>query len=60
MSDEILTLQETAELLRVHPSTIYRLLKARKIPSFKVGRDWKFSRNSLDAWRHEAELKAQQ
>ena len=33
----VLTLEETAEFLKVHPSTIYRLLKNRTIPAFKIG-----------------------
>ena len=51
----ILTLENLAEYLRVHPSTIYRLLKKKQLPAFKVGRDWRFSRESIDRWRAEAE-----
>src|SRR5712671_6606065 len=40
-----------AEYLRVHPSTIYRLLRQRKLPAFKVGSDWRFSREAIDHWR---------
>jgi excisionase family DNA binding protein len=41
--------------LRVHPSTIYRLLKRKQLPAFKVGRDWRFNRQSIDRWRADAE-----
>jgi excisionase family DNA binding protein len=51
----ILTLENVAEYLRVHPSTIYRLLKKRQLPAFKVGRDWRFNRESIDSWRADAE-----
>jgi excisionase family DNA binding protein len=51
MPDEILTVAEVAEYLRVHPSTIYKLLKARKLPAFRMGSDWRFSRNQIDEWR---------
>jgi excisionase family DNA binding protein len=51
----ILTLENVAEYLRVHPSTIYRLLKKRQLPAFKVGRDWRFNLESIDRWRNEAE-----
>jgi len=37
MPDEILTLAEVAEYLKVHPSTIYRLLKARKTTGVQNG-----------------------
>jgi excisionase family DNA binding protein len=51
MPDEILTVAEVAEYLRVHPSTIYRLLKASKLPGFRIGSDWRFSRDQIDEWR---------
>jgi excisionase family DNA binding protein len=51
MPDEILTVTELAEYLRVHRTTIYRLLRARKLPAFKVGSDWRFNREHIDEWR---------
>ena len=52
----VLTLDEVASYLRVHPSTIYRLLKKKQLPAFKVGSDWRFNLESIDRWRTEAEL----
>lgn len=46
----VMTLAEVAQYLRVHPSTIYRLLKDRRLPGFKLGRDWRFSRDQIDVW----------
>jgi excisionase family DNA binding protein len=54
-ASSILTLQGIAEYLKVHPSTIYRLLKKKQLPAFKVGRDWRFNRKSIDRWRADAE-----
>ncbi len=51
----VLTLEEVASYLRVHPSTIYRLLKKKQLPAFKVGSDWRFNLESIDKWRAEAE-----
>ena len=51
----ILTLENVAEYLRVHPSTIYRMLKRNQLPAFKLGRDWRFNRESIDRWRANAE-----
>ena len=51
----ILTLENVAQYLRVHPSTIYRLLKKKQLPAFKVGRDWRFNLESIDRWRNDAE-----
>jgi excisionase family DNA binding protein len=49
--DKILTLGEVAEFLRVHPSTVYRLLKQGRIPAFRVGSDWRFNLEQIDRWR---------
>ena len=46
----VLTLEEVAEFSRVHPSTIYRLLRRSKIPAFKVGSDWRFNQESVEKW----------
>jgi excisionase family DNA binding protein len=51
----ILTVENVAEYLQVHPSTIYCLLKQKRIPAFKVGSDWRFNRESIDRWCVDAE-----
>jgi excisionase family DNA binding protein len=51
----ILTLSSVAEYLRVHPSTIYRLLRKKQLPAFKLGRDWRFKLECIDRWRAYAE-----
>jgi excisionase family DNA binding protein len=51
----VMTLEEVATYLRVHPSTIYRLLKKKQLPAFKVGSDWRFNLESIDRWRAQAE-----
>ncbi len=50
MADNVMTLEEVSEFLRVHPSTVYRLLKKHLIPAFKVGSDWRFNRTSIEQW----------
>lgn len=47
---EILTIAELAAHLRVHPTTIYRLLREGRIPGFRVGSAWRFSRSAIDRW----------
>ena len=47
---EVLTVAEVAKWLRVHPLTVYRLLHKRKIPAFRVGTDWRFTRRDLELW----------
>lgn len=57
MTAQYLTLAEVAALLRVHQTTIYRLLRKKELPAFKVGRDWRFSAERIDQWRTELEMK---
>ena len=47
---EILTIKQVADYLRVTERTIYRLAAAKKIPAFKVGGTWRFSRKDIDNW----------
>ena len=47
---EILTIREVAGYLKVTERTIYRLAAAKKIPAFKVGGVWRFSRTDIDIW----------
>ena len=47
---DILTLAEVAAYLKVAERTMYRLTAAGKIPAFKVGGTWRFSRVDIDAW----------
>lgn len=48
MSKEILTAQEVATYLRVHPYTVKRLARTGKLPGFKVGGQWRFKKESLE------------
>jgi excisionase family DNA binding protein len=47
---EILTIKEVADYLKVTDRTIYRLAGGKKIPAFKVGGTWRFSRLDIDSW----------
>jgi excisionase family DNA binding protein len=52
----VLTLEDVATFLHVHPSTIYRMLKKGEIPAFKIGSDWRFNQQSIERWIREREL----
>jgi excisionase family DNA binding protein len=49
MPDQLLTTVEVAEVLRVHPKHVYRLLK-KGLPARRVGSEWRFSRDDVLAW----------
>ena len=46
----IMTTAEVADYLRVHPATVYKLLRRHDIPAIKVGSDWRFNKHELDKW----------
>jgi excisionase family DNA binding protein/PAS domain S-box-containing protein len=47
----LLTVKDVAAYLQVNQTTIYRLLRRAEIPAFKLGGDWRFNLESIDAWR---------
>ena len=49
---EILTIREVSAYLKVTERTIYRLSAAKRIPAFKVGGAWRFSKSEIDLWIH--------
>ena len=53
--DEILTVQETATLLKVSRSTVWRWCNNKKIPAFKIGGSWRISRVALDKFMADGE-----
>jgi len=51
----VMTVRDVSAYLKVHPSTVYRLLKQHQIPAFHVGSDWRFNVETIDTWRAEQE-----
>jgi excisionase family DNA binding protein len=47
---EILTREQAAELIQVHPAVVTRYVRTRGLPGFKIGRDWRFKRSEVVAW----------
>ncbi|RLB67612.1 MAG: DNA-binding protein [Deltaproteobacteria bacterium] len=50
MNDQILTVKEVADYLKVNERTIYRLATEKKIPAFRVGASWRFRNEEGDSW----------
>jgi excisionase family DNA binding protein len=46
--ESVLTINEVAEILRMHSTTVYRLVRRGELPGFKIGGHWRFNRASLD------------
>ena len=50
IEEPFLTTDEVLEYLQVNLRTVYRLIKAGKIPAVRVGRQWRFRKRDIDAW----------
>ena len=46
-SDEILTVEEVAALLKIHPKTVYKFLKANELQGHRFGRIWRFKKSDI-------------
>lgn len=47
---ETYTAEEIAKYLKLHPYTIRRLAREKKIPAFRVGGQWRFRKDAIDMW----------
>jgi len=48
-----MTVEEAADVLRVHPNTIRSLIKAGDLPARKVGVGWRISHKAVERWLEE-------
>ncbi|MCA9633676.1 MAG: helix-turn-helix domain-containing protein [Myxococcales bacterium] len=48
--DDILTIKEVAEYLKLTERTLYRLVQDGQVPGFKVGNSWRFKRGDIERW----------
>lgn len=49
-NDDILTVKELAEYLKIAEKTAYRIASEAKVPGFKVGSAWRFRKGEIDRW----------
>jgi excisionase family DNA binding protein len=48
--DRLLTTEEVLGRLQLNIRTVYRLIKAGKLPAVRVGRQWRFRSRDVEAW----------
>jgi excisionase family DNA binding protein len=48
MAQEIMTVTEVADYLRLNEATVYRLVQQGKLPGVKLGRQWRFKKEAID------------
>lgn len=51
--DDLITTRQLQDLLQVDRITIYRMLNDGRLRGFKVGGQWRFSRQEIEAWLQE-------
>jgi excisionase family DNA binding protein len=54
---KIMTVNEVAAFLHVHPTTVYRMMKHKELPGFRIGSDWRFNRADILGWINEKQVK---
>ena len=54
-NNEIMTVKELSEYLKIAEKTAYRLVSSKKVPGFKIGGSWRFRKSEIDAWINEQE-----
>lgn len=54
MPEQILTIKEVADFLKLTEKTAYRLAAEGKLPGFKVGGSWRFKQSDIDTWIEES------
>ncbi|MFH1664809.1 MAG: helix-turn-helix domain-containing protein [Candidatus Omnitrophota bacterium] len=50
MANSVMTIGEVAEYLKMKVGTIYKHAQDNKIPAFKVGSKWRFTKETIDEW----------
>lgn len=48
--EDVFTVPELANYLRMKPITIYKHVAGGKLPGFKVGSQWRFKKKTIDEW----------
>lgn len=47
---ELMLVPEVAAWLKIHTSSVYRMIKRKAIPYFRIGSDYRFDTQELRGW----------
>jgi excisionase family DNA binding protein len=50
VDDKLLSVEDLAEYLQLSTKTVYRMLRRGDIPCYRVGNQWRFRKEAIDAW----------
>jgi excisionase family DNA binding protein len=46
--EEILSIKEVSDYLKIPVSTVYKLVQEGKVPAIKIGKHWRFMKKDID------------
>jgi len=52
-NESVMTIDELSACLKIAKSTLYKLAQEGKLPGQKVGRHWRFRKETIDKWLDE-------
>ena len=58
-TDQLMTIDEVAEYMKISRFTVYRLAKDHFIPATKIGKQWRFHKDEIHRWMREQFQKTQ-
>ena len=56
VSDKLLTTEQVAELLQVHPFTVLKYIKTGKLKAIKLGRVWRIRESNVERFLEERSM----
>jgi excisionase family DNA binding protein len=48
--EPILTSEQAAAYLQIHPKTLQRMARQGRVPAYRIGDLWRFRASELEAW----------
>ncbi len=55
IENKLLNVKELCQYLKIPKPTLYMFLRKRLIPAAKIGKQWRFNRDSIDKWMADKE-----
>ena len=52
-NNSVMTIDELSVYLKIPKSTLYKLAQEGRLPGHKVGRHWRFRKETIDRWLDE-------
>jgi len=56
---DVFTIKELSIYLKIPQSTLYKLVREGKIPCQKIGRHWRFRKETIDRWLDDTRVEDQ-